>query len=86
MPDIKDGKLLRGNLSETLISSSIISNTLVNTLIPDKFKEFIDSRLKERKNIHSAKKNMNLKIMPKFKGLFETSFTAPSKIWYYFKE
>ena len=46
---------------------------VVNSLIPQEFKEFIDKKVKERKQSIIKSQNLGANIMPQFVNIFKTS-------------
>ena len=48
-------------------------NDIVNSLIPQEFKEFIDFCLGKREEKYIRQKNIEMKVLPEFKELFKSN-------------
>jgi hypothetical protein len=56
-----------------------VTSEIVNTLVPKKFKKFIDEAMIERESELVAKKSMEVKALPEFAQLFKESHHVSCK-------
>ena len=70
MPKINDDKLPNSEFVVNIGKITMIEIQIVNSLIPEELQEMIDKTMETREEKYIKRKNITMKVLPKFKDLF----------------
>ena len=70
MPKINDDKLPNSEFVVNIDKITMIEIQIVNSLIPEELQEMIDKTMETREEKYIKRKNITMKVLPKFKDLF----------------
>ena len=70
MPELNDDKLPNREFVVNIGKITLIEIQIVNSLIPEELQEMIDKAMEMREEKYIKRKNITMKVLPKFKDLF----------------
>ena len=80
LPDLKDDKLPSREFVVNIGKNRSTDRSLVNTLIPEKLQEMVESAMARREYKFIKQKNISMNVLPEIKRIFNDTKEVSSKL------